>query len=108
VEEVSASDEQPGTNIDDVAMPPEEPESVEIDSTSEDGSDQHEAEGSPSLDDHEDNDREDTEHELQQELPRTIETKREFLATLEKFEDTFESYDVIDALIGPVLYRSYL
>jgi len=109
VEEVSASDEQPVTNTDDAAMPPEEPESdekehatIEIETTSEDGSDQHEPEGSPSLDDQDDNDREDTEHELQQELPCAIETKRKFLATLEKFEDTFESYEVIDALIGHV------
>jgi len=109
VEEVSASDEQHVANIDDAVMTSEEPESdekehatIETETTSEDGSDQHEAEGSPSLDDHEDNDREDTEHELQQQSPRTIETKREFLATLEKFEDTFESYEVIDALIGHV------
>ena len=109
VEEVSASDEQHVANIDDAVMTSEEPESdekehatIETEMTSEDGSDQHEAEGSPSLDDHEDNDREDTEHELQQQSPRTIETKREFLATLEKFEDTFESYEVIDALIGHV------
>ena len=58
--------------------------------------------------DHGDNNyhEEENEHELQQEPPPryTTETKREFLDTLDKFEDTFDSYDVIDALIGHVVF----
>ena len=43
------------------------------------------------------------EHELHKEVrPLTKETKREFLAKLNQFEDAFESYEVIDALIGHV------
>ena len=42
------------------------------------------------------------EHELHKVRPLTKETKREFLAKLNQFEDAFESYEVIDALIGHV------
>jgi hypothetical protein len=99
----------------DASTPAEEPELVEnehpkidlieTETTLEDGSEQHEPEGSPSLDDtyHGDNnDHEENDHELQQESPRTTETKREFLAKLDEFEDAFESYEVVDALIGHV------
>jgi hypothetical protein len=43
------------------------------------------------------------EHELHKVRPLTKETKREFLAMLNQFEDAFESYEVIDALIGHVV-----
>ena len=115
VEEVVVGDKQPATNIHDVAIPSSEPESVENEhaqtelnekeTTMEDGSDQSKPNGSPSFDDnnHDDNYQEENEDVRQQVLPRTVETKREYLASLAKFEDVFETYEVIDALIGHVV-----
>jgi len=123
VKEASASGKQPSTNVNDVTLPSAEPNSVENEhanneqieeeTTSEDGSDQPKLiEGSPSLDgsdhgggdDDDQNVNKDVLHQQQQVPPRSIETKREFLGNLEKFEEAFESHEVIDALVGHVAY----
>ena len=117
MEEVLVSDKQPvANNIHDASTPSKEPEPLEnepakTELVEEKTKSEDVPEGSPSLDDgsdHGDNNyhEEENEHELQQEPPPryTTETKREFLDTLDKFEDTFDSYDVIDALIGHVVF----
>ncbi len=119
MKEITVEDEQPATNIHDAGnatIPSTDAESVENkhaqteliekDRISENGSDQSKLEGSPSLDNntHDDNDQEEKEDVHQQViLPRTVETKREYLASLQKFEDVFEPHEVIDALIGHVV-----
>jgi hypothetical protein len=110
-------DEQPVTNDNTDLLTTSTAEAVEnehaiiklfeMETTSEDGSVQHEPEGSLLLDDSSHNDNnyyhEESEPKLYQESPRTTEAKREFLAKLDEFEHTFESFEVIDALIGHVV-----
>lgn len=117
VEEASTGDMQPTAHMNDAVMPAAEAELdenehaqielIEEETTSEDGSDQPKPEGMSSVGDnnHVENADQNVDEDVPQKqpvLPRTSETKHEFLSQLEKFEEAFESYEVIDALVGHV------